>query len=92
MARPLGSKNKVGETAKDNILAVFNRLGGTDKMAKWAEENLTEYYRLYARLIPTEVSGTVEHEVIQIPNESTLADRLAQHLAKRAGGSPTTVQ
>lgn len=55
--RPKGAKNKVGAGAKENILAVFTRLGGTAAMAEWARENRTEYYKLYARLIPTEVSG-----------------------------------
>jgi hypothetical protein len=92
MARLKGSKNKVGETAKENILAVFTRVGGTSRMASWAEDNLTEFYRLYARLIPTEVTGSVEHEVIQAPNESTLAERLSVHLANRTGSKTTTVQ
>jgi hypothetical protein len=59
MARPKGSKNKVSGTAKENIIAVFTRLGGTAEMAKWAEDNQTEFYKLYARLIPTEVEGNL---------------------------------
>ena len=57
MARPFGAKNKVGAQVKENVIAVFNRLGGTHTMAKWAQENLTEFYKLYAKLIPTEVIG-----------------------------------
>ena len=52
MARPKGCLNKVTADAKDNVMAVFNRLGGTAAMAKWAEKNQTEFYKLYARLIP----------------------------------------
>lgn len=55
--RPTGAKNKLGTTAKENIAAVFVRLGGTAEMAKWARENQTEFYKLYAKLIPVEVSG-----------------------------------
>jgi hypothetical protein len=67
--RQKGSKNVVGKTAKENIVAVFTRLGGTAEMAKWAKDNQTEFYRLYGRLIPVEnqVSGpgggAVEHKV-----------------------------
>lgn len=57
MARTLGAKNKVSGQAKENIQAVFVRLGGTAAMAKWAAENLNEFYRLYGRLLPHEVSG-----------------------------------
>jgi hypothetical protein len=57
MAKPFGAKNKIGAQVKENVIAVFNRLGGTHTMAEWARENLTEFYKLYARLIPTEVIG-----------------------------------
>jgi hypothetical protein len=57
--RPKGSRNKVTNTAKENIIAVFTRLGGTAEMAKWAEDNQTEFYKLYARLIPTEIEGSL---------------------------------
>lgn len=59
MARPNGSKNKVTKTAKDNVLAVFTRLGGTANMAKWAKENQSEFYKLYARLIPQQIDMDV---------------------------------
>ena len=52
MPRPKGARNKVGVQVKENILAVFTRLGGTAAMAAWEERNKTEFYRLYARLIP----------------------------------------
>lgn len=57
--RKKGTKNVVSRTVKENILAVFNRLGGTAGMAKWANDNQTDFYRLYGRLAPVEqhVSG-----------------------------------
>lgn len=55
--RQKGSENRLTGLAKDNIAAVFNRLGGTAGMAAWAEENKTEFYRLYARLIPVQLTG-----------------------------------
>jgi hypothetical protein len=57
--RQLGSKNKFGSTAKENFMAVFVRLGGTAAMAKWAADNNSEFYKLYARLIPTEVDAAI---------------------------------
>ena len=93
MARPKGSKNKVGESAKDNILAVFTRLGGTAAMAAWAQDNQTEFYRIYARLIPTEVGGQIDHTVtVDVGDESTLAERLARNLSLRAPVPETTIQ
>jgi hypothetical protein len=51
--------NKIGAAVKSNVMAVFDRIGGRDKMVAWANENLTEFYRLYARLIPTESSTEI---------------------------------
>jgi len=71
--RKPGSLNKVTSTVKDNVVAVFNEIGGTKEMAKWAKENRTEFYRLYAKLIPTEVhgSGTNGEIVLKITSDDT---------------------
>ena len=55
--RQPGSKNKIGRDAKDNIAAVFVRLGGTAAMARWAKNNEGEFYKIYARLVPHELTG-----------------------------------
>ena len=57
MARTVGAKNKLSGQAKENIQAVFVRLGGTAAMAKWAQENQTEFYKIYSRLLPHEMTG-----------------------------------
>jgi hypothetical protein len=57
--RVKGTPNKVSGTAKENIIAVFTRLGSTAAMAKWAADNQTEFYKLYARLLPTEIEGNL---------------------------------
>lgn len=46
-------------TAKENVLAVFNRLGGTHAMAEWAKANQSEFYRLYGKLVPQQVDMDV---------------------------------
>lgn len=55
--RAKGQGNKISGMAKENIAAVFVRLGGTAAMARWAKKNQTEFYRLYGRLLPHEVTG-----------------------------------
>lgn len=54
--RPKGVPNKVNAQARENIMAVFTRLGGTAAMAEWARENQTQFYKLYARLIPVDTT------------------------------------
>ena len=64
MARTVGAKNKLSKQAKENIAAVFIRLGGTAAMARWAKKNQTEFCKLYARLIPLEHVGNVDEPLI----------------------------
>lgn len=58
--RPKGSVNKISRLVKENILAVFDGIGGTQAMINWARRNKTEFYKLYARLVPTQVVTTVD--------------------------------
>ncbi len=78
--RPPGIPNKINRAFKTAVLEVFERNGGADWMARWAGENETEFFKIAARLIPTELSGTVEHK-------HTLADVLGS-LKERAGNNP----
>lgn len=59
--RPKGTPNKFNLAARDAFAMAFNELGGTEALAKWAVENPTDFYKLYARLIPvdTTVNGTI---------------------------------
>jgi len=60
MARPVGSKNKIQACARENVICVFNRLGGTAYMAEWAKENPTDFFKIYARLVPQEVKAAID--------------------------------
>jgi hypothetical protein len=80
-----GIPNKIGAAVKSNVVAVFDKIGGREAMANWAKENLTEFYKLYARLIPTEVVGTID-----IRDASELSD--SELLAIAAGSSEGTAQ
>lgn len=81
--RPAGSKNKLGVLAKENIVEVFDKIGGVAKMAQWAQNNQTEFYKLYARLIPQDLRVDATIHDVTMGNESSLADKLAKHLAER---------
>jgi hypothetical protein len=61
--RKKGVPNKVSTTVKENVIAVFNGLGGAKAMAEWARENPTHFYNLYAKLLPQDINKTVEHKV-----------------------------
>jgi len=54
--RQAGVPNKLSGTVKDNVIAVFDAIGGNATMAVWAEGNQTEFFKLYSKLLPTDVN------------------------------------
>lgn len=68
--RKPGSENKTTVSVKSALTATFDNLGGIDAMSSWARENQTEFYKLYAKLLPAEL--TVNHNGLE-----RLADKLA---------------
>src|SRR5580765_3160545 len=92
MPRPKGVPNKLGAQAKENIVAVFTRLGGTAAMAAWARRNQTEFYRLYARLIPGESTTAITvRDAEDLSTEELLAIARTGHLRSEeaeADGEP----
>ena len=53
--RQVGTPNKVTAIFKDAVRTVYEDIGGHAAFAAWAKENPTEFYRIAARLIPTEM-------------------------------------
>lgn len=85
--RPKGSVNKISEIAVDNVVKVFDKLGGVEAMAVWAADNLSEFYRLYSKLLPKEVNATVNH--VQKASELT-DDELADIISGGSEGAAKT--
>lgn len=56
--RQKGTPNKLSSDAKEHIHAVFVRLGGVTAMAKWAQENQSDFYRIYSKLLPIDAAVT----------------------------------
>ena len=52
--RPKGSANKTTSAAREAFEYAFEGIGGKDKLKEWANdpEHQTEFYRLYARMLP----------------------------------------
>jgi hypothetical protein len=55
--RKKGTPNKFTRTFKEAVMIAFQERGGVKQMKVWAGKNETEFYRICARLIPTEISG-----------------------------------
>jgi hypothetical protein len=50
---------RAGVAAKEALLSAFDRLGGVNGLVKWGKQNPTEFYRIWARLLPREDSLAV---------------------------------
>lgn len=57
--RQKGTPNRTTATARDAMQLAFEGIGGVDALTTWAKKNQTEFFKLYARLIPIqqEISG-----------------------------------
>ena len=52
--RQAGTLNKTTKLAKEAMATAFEGLGGVDALQTWAHKNQTDFYKLWARLIPAE--------------------------------------
>lgn len=55
--RQPGSPNKTTANAREAFQNAFDKIGGTERLATWAETNPTEFFKLYGRLIPVDVNA-----------------------------------
>jgi len=64
--RPAGIPNKLTTTVKETVLEVFNQLqeDPNNSLMAFAQKEPVEFYRIAAKLIPTEVNA----KVTQMPN------------------------
>ena len=77
--RRKGTPNKITKAFRHAVINVFNRLGGEDHLWRWAKRNPTEFYKIAARLIPTEIVG---HDggaikIIHVLKKSPLDDSIS---------------
>lgn len=52
--RKKGTPNKVTKDAREAMELAFDGIGGVPTLTTWASANLTDFYRLWGRLIPNE--------------------------------------
>ncbi len=68
---PSRGQGKLNRTVKETVLAVFNELQSDPevKLSAWAKNEPTEFYKIAAKLIPTEVTGTLKTVIVVTDNE-----------------------
>lgn len=55
--RKKGVPNKTTVAVKEALALAFEGVGGVPALKVWAEEHPTEFYKLWAKLLPTEITG-----------------------------------
>jgi len=54
-----GIPNKSTVAVKQALQEAFHGIGGVPALTEWARENQGEFYKLYAKLLPTELKADV---------------------------------
>lgn len=57
--RKKGELNKVTRSVKEALTAAFEELGGVPSLVKWGQTKPSEFYGIWARLIPSEVRAEI---------------------------------
>lgn len=55
--RKKGVPNKRTAEVAAVLTEAFHGIGGTKRMTQWADEQPTEFFKLFAKLLPTQVTG-----------------------------------
>lgn len=55
--RQKGTPNKSTTMVKEALQLVYDKIGGHEAFANWAMAERTEFYKLYAKLLPLQLSN-----------------------------------
>jgi hypothetical protein len=72
--RQRGTPNKITRAFREAVQVAYDAIGGDEAFAAWARENPTEFYRIAARLIPTENAKPGNEGVTVILRDFRLED------------------
>lgn len=63
--KPKGAVNHLTKTVKETVLSVFNNLQADPKhnLTSFAKKHPRDFYAIAAKLIPTEITGTVKQVI-----------------------------
>jgi len=75
--RPKGALNTRTIAAKEAVDEVFANLGGVPNFTKWAMENQSDYYKMFAKSIPVDVNMKSDNTIRVIITDPTKRDKNA---------------
>lgn len=59
-----GRPNKVTKALKDMVLGALDKAGGEAYLVKQSKDNPVAFMTLLGKVLPTQVSGTVDHRFV----------------------------
>ncbi len=62
--RKAGTKNKTTQCMREAWTLAFDKIGGAEALADWAQKNRTDFYKLASKLIPQQITGDKDNPVI----------------------------
>ena len=67
--KPKGAKNKLTISVKETVMSAFEDMQNDPKanIVTWGKENPTEFYKIAAKLIPTELNANLEISKAELP-------------------------
>lgn len=57
MGRPKGAQNKTTIAVKTALIEAFEKMGGVKRLTEFADEDPGEFYKLWVKILPQEISG-----------------------------------
>lgn len=79
--RKRGVPTKMTMDVKEQILQVYHGIGGRVNFTRWAKDNETDFYKMFASLVPKQIKAD-----ITVRDESTLTDEQLESIITGAGG------
>ncbi len=64
MGRKPGVPNKLTKATREALALAFEGIGGVKALTAWAKKNQTEFYKIWSKLLPLEVSGVDSGTII----------------------------
>ncbi len=66
--KPKGATNLLTRTVKERVLEVFNELQEDSEanLLSWAKTEPTEFYKIAAKLIPSDINAKIEGKIITV--------------------------
>lgn len=68
--RKRGTPNKATASVKAALIAAFEKLGGVPSLVKWAKDDPKEFYKLWAKLLPVDISLTTDQSTADLLAEA----------------------